>query len=183
MTAFDVLERQLQDAAAGRRRRRRGGRPLAVLALAAAVLAAFVLLDRGGAPPSPPADEREVTAPPVAFLSPDPDKIVYVRVTSIATEQGVTRERAVVEEWHRGNESRKLDRWTDEDGQDWAVESVIDAEGVMRRIDETGGYGVFRKTEDTKTTIEQQQAGYLADFQRRAEQGTLDPTSSPDLTL
>ena len=169
MTAFDVLERQLHDAT---RRRRRGRKPLAVLALAAAaVLAALVLLD-GGTQTTPPADEREVAPAPVAYLSPDPDKIVYVRATSLNQD----RERTVLEEWHRGDETHRLVRSTDEDGKERALDHVITADGVMHQINGEGRYHVIRKTDgdDARTVIGQEQAGFLADFRRRFSQGTLD---------
>jgi hypothetical protein len=172
MTAFDVLERQLHDAT---RRRRRGRKPLAVLALAAAaLLAALVLLDGGTQTnDTPPADEREVAPAPVTYLSPDPDKIVYVRATSLNQD----RERTVLEDWHRGDETHRLIRWTDPDGKQWAVDHVITADGVMHQINEEGRYHVIRKTagDDARTVIGQEQAGFLADFRRRFSQGTLDP--------
>ena len=171
MTAFDVLEQQLHDAT---RRRRRGRKPLAVLALAAAaVLAALVLLD-GGTQTTPPADEREVAPAPVAYLSPDPDKIVYVRATSLNQD----RERTVLEEWHRGDETHRLVRTTDKDGKERALDHVITADGVMHQINGEGRYHVIRKTDgdDARTVIGQEQAGFLADFRRRFSQGTLDPT-------
>ena len=170
MTAFDVLERQLHDATATRRRRR-GPRPLGALVLvAAAVIAALVVLDTA---PPPRSDERSVTAPPVAYLSPDPDKIVYVRATSVDQDGSPM----TVEDWHRGQETRRLLRWTDKDGKQWANEHVISRAGVMEQVNEEGEYRVIRRTdmEDARNVIDAEQAGFLADFQQRFAAGTLDP--------
>ncbi|MDA0183201.1 hypothetical protein OJ997_23020 [Solirubrobacter phytolaccae] len=183
MNAFDVLERQLHDATTRRRRRRRAARPVLAIAFATAVaILALVLLDGGSGTQTPPADEHEVTAPTpapqpvddeVAFFSPDPDKIVYVRATSV-DQDGLP---LVTEDWHRGKETHRLVRWTDKGGKEWALDHVISADGVMRQINEEGGYRVIRRSdmEDARNAINQEQAGFLADFQRRFEEGSLDP--------
>jgi hypothetical protein len=187
MTALDQIERQLRDATVARRRRRRA-RPLLVLTLAAACVAAVVVLD-GGAPP--PTDEREVSAPSVAYLAPDPDKIVYVHATTVHTDQEGRRDVFVTEEWHRGRETHRIVSGTNSDGSTAALDHVIDEHGVMRQIAAdtpagakpeagaaiTGDYRVFHASRggDAANVIASEQAGYLADFRTRFEQGTLDP--------
>lgn len=185
MTVLPQLERQVRRSAHAthpaprHRHRHRRGRvvvPVAALALAAA---SYALL----APSHdvhrsvPPADEREVTAPPprVVFFAPDPDKIVYVRSRTRDGNGGTI----IVEEWHRGREDHRVERWRNPSEGDrlWEADRLVSADGVMRQIDEEGEYRVIRpsQSEDAANVSAQRQAGFLAEFRRNAEQGQLDP--------
>lgn len=190
MTALDQIERQLREAVAARRRRRRP-RPLVLVTSVAAGIAAVVLV-LGGAPSRD--DEREVSTPPAPFLAPDPDKIVYVRARTVHTDKPGTRDVFVLEEWHRGRETHRIDIGTNADGSTGALDHVIDANGVMRQIAvdrpagskaQTGGtitgdYRVFRASQggDAANVIASEQAGYLADFRARLAESTLDRSQS-----
>jgi hypothetical protein len=182
MSAFDTLERQLHDAAARRRRRR----PALLLVPAAAMIALALLLvlpgDRGS-------DEREAT-PPVAapaFVSVDPDKIVYVRETSKVTGHtsgGDHDTTSVIEEWHRGRETHQLQHWKEDGQPPYAFDQITTADGVIHQIDEEGGYRVIRGDNrddagrDAANVIADRQRGFLENFRQRMLKGRLVSRSS-----
>ncbi|RKQ88245.1 hypothetical protein C8N24_6287 [Solirubrobacter pauli] len=183
MTVLPDLERQVRRSAHATHpapRPQRRGRvivPVAALALAAASYA--LLAPSHDAQRSvPPADEREVTAPPPrgVFFTPDPDKIVYVRSRTRDANGGTI----LVEEWHRGREDHRVERWRNPSEGDrlWEADRLVSADGVMRQINEEGEYRVIRpsQSEDAANVSAQRQAGFLADFRANAEKGTPDPT-------
>src|SRR4051794_389308 len=177
MSAFDTLERQLHDAAARRRRRH----PALLLVPAAVAVALALLLVR---PSDRRNDEREAP-PPVAapaFVSVDPDKIVYVRATIKVTDHtsgGDHHTTTVIQEWHRGRETHQLQHWKEDGQPPYAFDQITTADGVIHQIDEEGGYRVIRGNNlddagrDAANVIADRQLGFLEGFRQSMLKGRL----------
>ncbi|WP_028065974.1 hypothetical protein [Solirubrobacter soli] len=182
MSAFNTLERQLHDAAERRRKRH----PALLLVPVAAAVALALLLVRPGDRRN---DEREAT-PPVAapaFVSVDPDKIVYVRATINVTNHtsgGDHHTSTVLEEWHRGRETHQIQRWKEDGQPPYAFDQITTVDGVIRQIDEEGGYRVIRGNtrddagRDAANVIADRQLGFLENFRQKMLKGRLVSRSS-----
>lgn len=148
-------------------------------ATAAALIVAIVvvaLLAAPGGPASGPGG-LSLAAQAYAQTSVPADEILYTLATTTSerpTASGtLKREDGSIEEWHRGRETHRLERY----GPETALDHVIDADGVMRQISDDGAYRIIRPTdnEDAAGVIAEQQAGFVEQFRRRYERGQLKP--------
>jgi hypothetical protein len=190
-----ALPREHREHPAGRRRPRLV-LPAAAISLGV-VLTASVLLADGdrSSPPTAPARPAQpkplslaLAAQAYANTTPIGPQIVYSRIRSDVTfhtstpqgSTGVQRATGTIEEWHRGRETHRLERYDATATEPAAsLDHVIDRHGVMRQIDENGRYRIIRKSDgsDAAHVIAGQQAGFIADFRARYEKGELDPTA------
>lgn len=152
-------------------------------AIALVAVAVIAIVARGGDPSGSPRTlgpgTLKLAAQAYAQTSARPDQIVHTVATIERTETtaaGETRETGSVEEWHRGQETHRIERYGTGDRQ-VALDHVIDADGVMRQVDENGAYRIVRTSDnqDAATVIAQQQAGFVEEFRHRYERGQLDP--------
>lgn len=149
--------------------------PVAAVAGIAAI--AVLVLPHGG-------DERALAAQAYEQTSPAPGQILHTVVTSAgefvpdpgqpAAEMGSPTR---TEEWHRGHEIHQYEAFKNPGEPPMAVDRTIDADGVMRQVNEEGQYRVIRPRdgEDAAHVIADDQAGFVARFRRSYERGTLDP--------
>jgi hypothetical protein len=146
------------------------------IALVALVVAAVVALvgDPSGSPRT--IGRLDLAAEAYAQTSAEPGQIVHTVATIERTDTTAngrqTREPGSVEEWHRGQETHRIERYGTS-----TQDHVIDADGVMYQVNERGGYRIIRKSdnEDAANVIAQQQAGFLEEFRQHYERGELDP--------
>ena len=152
-------------------------------AIALVAVALVAIVARGGDPSGSPRTvglgTLKLAAQAYAQTSAQPDQIMHTVATIDRTETTAaeeTRETGRVEEWHRGQETHRIERYGTGDHQ-VALDHVIDADGVMRQVDESGGYRIVRTSdnEDAATVIAQQQAGFVEEFRHRYERSQLDP--------
>jgi hypothetical protein len=161
---------------------RRLPKPAIALAAVMAVAGVAVLVD----PPAPQA--LDLAAKAYAQTTAAADQIVHTVATTERTETtsaGRTRETGSLEEWHRGKETHRLEKYST-GGTPVALDHLIDADGVMRQVSEDGSYRVVRNSDDPRwpacaapcgdsaNATAQQQAGFVEDFRRRYERGELD---------
>ena len=141
-------------------------------------LAAVALLVAPGGPGRGPGS-LSLAAQAYALTSAATDEILHTLATTVSerptstASSAVQREKGSIEEWHRGRETHRLERY----GPATALDHIIDADGVMRQITEAGAYRIVRPSdnEDAADVIGQQQAGFVEDFRKRYEEGRLDP--------
>jgi hypothetical protein len=144
-------------------------------AIASAVAVAALLASTGDRAPG--RGGLALAAQAYALTSPEADQILYTRATTLSERTSpsgtLEREAGSLEEWHRGRETHRIERY----GARTALDHVIDAEGVMRQITDDGGYRIIQPTdnEDSATVIDQEQDGFVQHFRERYEQGRLDP--------
>jgi hypothetical protein len=185
MSVLPDLERDLLDAAdrwlAQREqpsvaRPRRWGWLAAGCAAVGGVVAVVLVVTVGGQSQALALASRAYEQTSVA-----PGQILYTRVvgSTVVTDASGThpRDTVTIEEWHRGRETHRLETYRSPEGKlTAALDHVIGADGVMRQIDEQGGYRIVRPSDnqDAASVIANQQAGVIEEFRRRYIQGRLD---------
>lgn len=146
-----------------------------VTALIVAIVAVALLAAPGG-PASGPVG-LNLAAQAYAQTSVTSGEILYTLATTTSERPApsgtVKREEGSIQEWHRGRETHRLERY----GPETALDHVIDADGVMRQISDDGAYRIIRPSdnEDAANVIAEQQSGFVEQFRRNYEQGRLDP--------
>ena len=152
-TFEDRLEQELAQAESrhrpGRQRRVPVGPGLALVAVA--VVAVVLVLAAGG--------DRERPAP----SAPPAGAIHYVRSVIEADVPGRRHERIVTEEWRRGAEAHRVERYSLGPG----IDSVVDREGVMRVRFSSGRSRVVRARDnaDSRRSIREARQGLVAEFE------------------
>jgi hypothetical protein len=111
-----------------------------------------------------------------------PGQILYTRavvITTITDAKGTRqRDTDTIQDWHRSLESHRLEIVRSHTGKvTAALDHVVSADGVMRQIDEQGGYRIVRPSDnhDASEVIADQQAGLIGEFRRRYEESRLKP--------
>jgi hypothetical protein len=170
----DLLARLLaQPRQPARRSRVRGTRGVTAVAFAGALTVAGAALLFGSAG----SHDLALTAKAYAQTGADGDQIVHTVTTTERTETTPAGERhdsGTLEEWHRGAQTHRLETFT-KGGKAVALDQVIGADGVLRQVTDDGSYRVVRANDsDAGSVIPEEQAGFVADFRRRYEQGQLD---------
>jgi len=146
------------------------------LIVAIVAIVAVALLAAPGGPASGPGG-LNLAAQAYAQTSVTSDEILYTLATATSERPApsgtLKREEGSIEEWHRGRETHRLERY----GSETALDHVIDADGVMRQISDDGAYRIIRPSdnEDAANVIAEQQSGFVEQFRRNYEQGRLDP--------
>jgi hypothetical protein len=152
---------------------------LVAVAVIAVIAVVALVADLSGSPRTLTPGAYDLAAKAYAQTSAQPGEIVHTVATTERTETtaaGETRETGSIEEWHRGQETHRIERYGT-GGSQVALDHVIDADGVMRQVNADGGYRIVRKSdnEDAANVIAQQQAGFVEEFRQRYERGELDP--------
>jgi hypothetical protein len=173
--------RSARRAGSTRHARRLVIRPVIALAVVALVVTVVLVASPSGPVRTAGRGSLALAAQAYARTSAAPDEIVHTVATIERTETtatGRTFETGSIEEWHRGGETHRIERYYSADGHlTAALDHVIGADGVMRQVDEGGTYRIVRKTdnEDAANVIAQQQSGFVEEFRRLYERGQLDP--------
>jgi|GEM_PF-5072587 len=176
-----LLTRPRPPAPTRRARRRPLLRPALALALVAAIVAVVLATSPSGPVRTSGPGALALAAQAYARTAAAPDEIVHTVATIErvgSTGSGRTVETGSIEEWHRGAETQRIERYYAADGRLLtALDHVIDADGVMRQVDQDGGYRIVRTSdnEDAANAIATQQAGFVEQFRRLYERGQLDP--------
>jgi hypothetical protein len=166
--------------------RTRRGRGLLLTPLIALVLVVAVVVVILAASPSVPVrttgrGSLALAAQAYARTRAAPDTILHTVVISEhiqTTATGRVRDTSTLEEWHRGRETHRIERFYSAAGRlSAALDHVIDADGVMGQVDLHGGYRIVRPTEneDAANVIAQQESGFIEQFRHLYERGRLAP--------
>jgi hypothetical protein len=154
-----------------RARRRALGPAIGIAAVLALVGVAALI----GTPGGPRA--VDLAAQAYAQTGPDTGQIVHVIASterSEITATATTSDLGSIEEWHRGSETHRRERFT-KGGTPVTVDHLITADGTLREATPDGGSRVVPPSAGgySAAEIAGQQQGFVGEFRQRYEQGEL----------
>lgn len=164
-----------------RRARRAVLTPMIALAVGAAVMAAVLVASPSGPVRTTGRGSLALAAQAYAKTNAAPGDIVHTVAKFESTDaSGRTLETGSIDEWHRGQETHRIERDYSTNGRlTAALDQLIGADGIMRQIDQDGAYRIVGKADnpDAANVIATRQSGFIEEFRHLYERGQLDPGS------